>query len=131
MVVNKSLRDLFILNTIILGFMFMLVILLAIVLRLPATVEETVLVAITILDLAVMLYKSGNSLDEYSKYFEGLGTGITGCILSALGVVTLTRFVTLEGYDFYIYVAIFAYTMIVGALYIVLNELHRKKRTGK
>ena len=131
MVVSRDLRGLLILNTVILGSMFMFIILFSIILKLPSTTNETILIAVMILDLSILLYKSGNSLDEYNKYFEGLGTGITGCIFSALGIGILIKFVSIPESDFYFYLTIFVYTIIVSVLYIVLNEIDRKKRTKR
>ena len=130
MVVSKSLRSLLIINTIIVGLMFTLVIMLFVILNLPSTTNQTVLASIAILDLAIILYKSLSNLDEFSKNFEGLGSGIAGCIFSALGIGMLMWFVTTSDPDFFVYLVIFTYTMIIGILYIILNELHRKKRTG-
>ena len=130
MVVSKSLRSLLIINTIILGLMFMFVLMFFIVLKLPPTDSETILVSIAIIDLAILLYKSRSNLDEFNKNFEGLGSGIAGCIFSALGIGMLMKFVSIPDSDFLVYLIIFTYTMIIGILFIILNELHRKKRTG-
>ena len=130
MVVSKPLRSFLIINTVIVGLMFTLIIMLFILLSLPTTTNNSILTALAVINLAIVLYKSLSNLDEFNKNFEGLGTGITSCVFSGLGIAMLLRFTEIPTSDFFVYLIIFTYTIVIGIVYIILNELHRKKRTG-
>ena len=125
--VAGTLRGLFILNTALFGFMLLYIFIYSIIAALPATTNEIIFVAIVVINVAILLYKSGSSLNEYEKYFSGLGTGITSCVLSALGL-GIIQFLELTGSNFYVYVVILTYSLFTSIMYIMLNEMQRSKR---
>lgn len=124
--ISEGQRSLLILNTVVFGVILLYIFVFSIFSRLPATANEVLFVSIVIIDAAVLLYKSGASLNEYEKYFSGLGSGIAGCVLSALGM-GIINFISLAEKDFYVYMAILTYSLFTGILYIVFNEIQRRK----
>ena len=125
--VAGKLRGLFILNTAIFGFMLLYILVYSITSQIPTTTNEIIFISIILIDIGLLLYKSGTSLNEYEKYFSGLGTGISGCILSALGL-GIIQFLGLTETYFYIYGAMILYCLFTSILYIMLNEMQRSKK---
>lgn len=126
MTLPKALRGFLIVNSIVLGFMLLYVVIFSTIINFPETPNEIVLVSVVIIDVAVLLYKSGSSLNEYEKYFNGLTVGIAGCVLSALamGILPLIPWIVM---DFYIYGITIVYALLISIFYIFFNEMFGKK----
>ena len=115
-----------ILNTIVLGFMLLYILVFSVINETPTQTIGIIFVSVVLVDVAVLLYKSGSSLNEFEKTFNGLGSGIVGCVLSALGL-GMIQFVTLSQQNLYVYGGILGYCLPMGLVYIVLNEAYRRQ----
>jgi len=126
--ISGGIRGLLIINTILFGLMLLYILIFLVIVKLPATTDKIIFISLVIINVAVLLYKSGSSLGEYEKYFSGLGSGIIGCVLSSLGLGILLQFLSLSVNEFYAYLLMLVYSMATGVAYIYLNEVYRKEK---